>query len=55
MGIMDTLQEVSLTLAINEAWLMLAALSGIALVLVWAMGPIRVPDGHLTLRSRSRF
>ncbi|WP_373505141.1 DHA2 family efflux MFS transporter permease subunit [Aestuariivirga sp.] len=55
MGIMDTLQEVSLTLAINEAWLMLAALSGIALILVWAMGPIRVPDGHVTLRSRSRF
>ena len=31
MGIMDTLQEASLTLAINEAWLMLAGLTGIAL------------------------
>ncbi len=41
MGIMDTLQEASLTLAINEAWLMLAAITSGALLLLWRLGPIR--------------
>jgi DHA2 family multidrug resistance protein len=41
MAIMDAVQEASLTLAINEAWLMLAAMTSLALVLLWAIGPIR--------------
>ncbi len=42
-SIMDSVQDASLTMAINEAWLMLAAVSASALILLWAMGPIRVP------------
>jgi len=38
---MDAVEEASFTLAINEAWLMLAAITALALVLLWAMGPIR--------------
>jgi MFS transporter, DHA2 family, multidrug resistance protein len=41
MGIMDTLQEASLALAINEAWLMLAAMTCGAILLLWQLGPIR--------------
>ncbi|MBC8037728.1 MAG: DHA2 family efflux MFS transporter permease subunit [Rhizobiales bacterium] len=40
-SIMDAVQDASLTMAINEAWLMLAVLTAFALVLLWAMGPIR--------------
>jgi len=45
MSFMDVIQEASLTLAINEAWLMLAGISLLALVLVWIMGPVRIPPG----------
>ncbi len=41
LAIMDAVEEASFTLAINEAWLMLAAITALALVLLWAMGPIR--------------
>ena len=40
-SIMDDIQAASLTLAINEAWMMLAGLTGLALVLLLVMGPIR--------------
>jgi DHA2 family multidrug resistance protein len=43
MSIMDAVQDASLTMAINEAWMMLAAVTGLALVLLWVMGPIRTP------------
>lgn len=45
LGMTGTIQEASLTLAVNEAWLMLAGLTAIALLLLWALGPIRVPGG----------
>ena len=45
MGFMDVIQDASLSLAISEAWLMLAGLSSLAVVLVWAMGPIRMTPG----------
>lgn len=45
MGFVDVIQEASLTLAINEAWLMLSGLTAVALLLLWIMGPIRVPEG----------
>jgi DHA2 family multidrug resistance protein len=41
LAIADIIQEQGLTMAINECWLMLAAVSGLALFLLWAMGPIR--------------
>ena len=43
MGIMDIIQQASLTLAINEAWLMLSGITALALVVLAVMGPIRVP------------
>ena len=48
MGVMDTIQDVSLTLAINEAWVMLAGTTALALILVWRLGPIRTADGDLS-------
>lgn len=41
LGVMDAIQETSLTFAVNEAWLMLAGLTSIAVLLIWVMGPIR--------------
>ena len=55
MGVMDTVQETGLTLAVNEAWLMLAGLTALALLLVWLLGPIRVPEGHVTERQSGKF
>ncbi len=43
MGIMDAVQQASLTLAINESWLVLSAITASGLVVLAAMGPIRVP------------
>lgn len=43
MGIMDIIQQASLTLAINEAWLVLSAITASALVVLAVMGPIRAP------------
>jgi DHA2 family multidrug resistance protein len=55
LGIMETIQETSTTLAINDAWLMLAGITCTALVVLWALGPIRVPDGHVALRQDGKF
>ncbi len=41
LAIMDAIEQTSLTLAINEAWLMLAGITALALGLLWVMGPIR--------------
>ena len=49
MGVMDMIQETSVTLAVNEAWLMMGGLTLIALILLWRMGPIREPEGGFTL------
>ena len=49
MGVMDMIQETSVTLAVNEAWLMMGGLTLIALILLWRMGPIREPEGGLSL------
>ena len=46
---MDMIQETSVTLAVNEAWLMMGGLTLIALILLWRMGPIREPEGGFTL------
>ena len=50
LSIMDAIQETSLTLAVNEAWLMLAGLTGIAVLLILVMGPIR--DGPTSGQTR---
>jgi DHA2 family multidrug resistance protein len=43
MGIMDIIQQASITSAINEAWLAMGVITATALVVLLAMGPIRVP------------
>ena len=43
-SIMDSIQDASFTMAINEAWAMLAGLTVLALGLLWLMGPIRAPE-----------
>lgn len=40
MGIMDLIQNASLTMAINECWWLLAAASLLALPLLWWLGPV---------------
>ena len=41
MSIMDSIQDASLTMAINDAWMLLAVVTALALPLLWVMGPIR--------------
>lgn len=41
LGVMDTIQEAAVTMAVNEAWLMMGGLTLLALVLLWFMGAIR--------------
>lgn len=55
MGVMDIIQEVSLTSAINEAWLLLAGLTSIAIILLVAMGAIRLPQDYVPLGKRAKF
>jgi DHA2 family multidrug resistance protein len=43
MGIMDVVEQASITSAINEAWLVMGVITATALVVLLAMGPIRVP------------
>jgi MFS transporter, DHA2 family, multidrug resistance protein len=47
LGVMDTVQEASVTMAVNEAWLMMGGLTGLALILLWRLGPIRKDRGSL--------
>ena len=48
-SIMDSIQDASVTMAINEAWLMFAAITAVSILLLWVMGPLR--NGN-TLASR---
>jgi len=54
-GFMDIIQEASLAMAINEAWLLLAGLTASGLAVLWLMGPIRVPASHPVHNFRDRF
>ena len=45
LGVMDIIQEASVTMAVNEAWLMMGGLTCLALILLWRLGPIR-EDGN---------
>jgi MFS transporter, DHA2 family, multidrug resistance protein len=44
MGVMDIIQNASLTLALNECWLMLGGFALLALPILYCLGPIRGPD-----------
>jgi DHA2 family multidrug resistance protein len=39
-SIMDSIQNASLTMAINDAWILFAGISALSVVLLWVMGPI---------------
>jgi DHA2 family multidrug resistance protein len=44
LSIMDVVEQASITFAINEAWIVMSAITAVALVVLLVMGPIRVPD-----------
>jgi DHA2 family multidrug resistance protein len=44
MGVMDVIQETAVTLAVNEAWLLMGGLTALGVILLWLMGPIRAPE-----------
>ena len=54
MGIMDVIEQASITSAINEAWLVMALITALALVVLLAMGPIRVPAPQARCRVPCR-
>lgn len=45
LGVMDTIQEAGVTMAVNEAWLTIGGITCLALILLWLMGPIRGGNG----------
>ena len=47
LGVMDTIQEAGVTMAVNEAWLTMGGITCLALILLWRMGPIREGQGSL--------
>jgi DHA2 family multidrug resistance protein len=55
LGVMDILQEAAVTLAVNEAWLMLGGLTCLGVVLVWWLGPIREPKPGIPLGQQAEF
>ena len=52
MGIMDVIEQASITSAINEAWLVMGAITAVALAVLLVMGPSRVPDPGPTAETR---
>ena len=55
LGVMDTLQETAVTMAVNEAWLLLGGLTCLALVLLWWLGPIREPKPGVPQGQQAEF
>ena len=43
MGIMDVVEQASITSAINEGWIVMSAITAVALAVLFVMGPILVP------------
>lgn len=52
LSIMDVIEQASITLAINEAWIVMSAITAVALVVLLVMGPIRVPGLNSTAEVR---
>ncbi|MFO1130775.1 MAG: DHA2 family efflux MFS transporter permease subunit [Hyphomicrobiales bacterium] len=55
LGVMDTIQEGAVTLAVNEAWLLMGAATCLALVLLLMLGPIREPKPGVPLGQQAEF
>lgn len=55
MGVMDVIQEGAVTLAVNEAWLLMGALTCIGVVVLLMLGPIREPKPGVPLGQQAEF
>ncbi|MCX7348227.1 MAG: DHA2 family efflux MFS transporter permease subunit [Alphaproteobacteria bacterium] len=55
LGVMDTIQEGAVTLAVNEAWLLLGGCTLVALALLLMLGPIREPKPGVPLGQQAEF
>lgn len=55
LGVMDIIQEAAVTMAVNEAWLLIGGLTCFALVLLWWLGPIREPKPGVPLGQQAEF
>jgi DHA2 family multidrug resistance protein len=55
LGVMDVIQEAAVTMAANEAWLLMGGLTCIALLLLWWMGPIREPKPGVPQGQQAEF
>lgn len=55
LGAMDTIQESAVTLAVNEAWLLMGGCTLAALVLLVMLGPIREPKPGALLGQQAEF
>lgn len=55
MGVMDLIQEGAVTLAVNEAWLLMGGITGAALVVLLMLGPIREPKPGVPLGQQAEF
>ena len=55
LGVMDTIQEGAVTLAVNEAWLLMGGFTCLALVLLVMLGPIREPKPGVPLGQQAEF
>ena len=55
LGVMDTIQEGAVTLAVNEAWLLMGACTLCALVLLLMLGPIREPKPGVPMGQQAEF
>jgi hypothetical protein len=55
LGVMDTIQETALTMAVNEAWLLMGGLTCTALLLLWWLGPIREPKPGVPQGQQAEF
>jgi len=55
LGVMDTIQEGAVTLAVNEAWLLMGGCTLAALALLAMLGPIREPKPGVPLGQQAEF
>lgn len=55
LGVMDTIQEGAVTLAVNEAWLLMGGCTLAALILLVMLGPIREPKPGVPLGQQAEF
>ena len=55
MGVMDTIKEGAVSLAVNEAWLLMGGITCVAVILLVMLGPIREPKPGVPLGQQAEF